>query len=493
MKIAVFTPLEGFRNDIGDVVRLFYGEGAAVAQEEAADAQLVHIHEEHDGIWTERFSFLCDDRKEENVLSAPVFAGGLEEKRQLKRLVKRCCYQLFKTYTGRQPAWGSLTGIRPTRLYYQQMEMGKTRDQARATLAELFDLTDEKLDLLDEIISAQEGLIHRPQNACDLYIGIPFCTTRCSYCSFSSGEIGTGKLVEPYLEALFHEIDACSAMAREYGLDISVGYIGGGTPSSLNTTQLDRLLSHIEKRFGRLAEFTVEAGRPDTLDKEKLAMMRAHPVSRISVNPQTMNDETLRIIGRSHTSQQTIECYHLARELGFDDINMDVIAALPGEDLAMFDRTLSIIRDLQPDSLTVHTLAIKRSSKLHEMKYQQDERAVAQMVALGREAAHQMGMRAYYLYRQKYMADNLENVGYAKPSAVCRYNIDNMEETTSVLALGSGGISKCVMRQEEKILRAPNIANIEQYIDRVDEMIERKRVVFEEKAKQLAKGDDAAW
>ena len=192
VKIAVFTPLEGFRNDIGDVVRLFYGEGAAVAQEEAADAQLVHIHEEHDGIWTERFSFLCDDCKEENVLSAPVFAGGLEEKRQLKRLVKRCCYQLFKTYTGRQPAWGSLTGIRPTRLYYQQMEMGKTRDQARATLAELFDLTDEKLDLLDEIISAQEGLIHRPQNACDLYIGIPFCTTRCSYCSFSSGEIGTG-------------------------------------------------------------------------------------------------------------------------------------------------------------------------------------------------------------------------------------------------------------------------------------------------------------
>ena len=491
MRIAVHTPLEGFRNDIGDVVRLFFGEGAAVTETEAADAQLIHSHEAEEGVWREAFVLAFGSESIAQTLSAPIVQGGLEEKRQLKRLIKRCCYQLLKTHTGRQPAWGSLTGIRPTRLYYQQMEQGKTREQARETLSDLFDLSSEKLDLLDEIITAQEGLIHRPQNACDLYIGIPFCTTRCSYCSFSSGEIGNGKLVEPYLDALFREIDACSEMAKEYGLNVSVGYIGGGTPSSLTTAQLDRLLTHVEKRFGRLEEFTVEAGRPDTLDAEKLAMMRSHPVSRISINPQTMNDETLRIIGRAHTAQQTIDCYRMARDLGFDDINMDVIAALPGESYEMFDRTLAIIRDLAPDSLTVHTLAIKRSSKLHEQKYQQDARAVSNMVALGRNAAHQMGMRAYYLYRQKYMADNLENVGYAKPSSVCRYNIDNMEETTSVLALGSGGISKCVMRQEEKILRAPNIANIEQYITRVDEMVERKRAVFAEKAKQLNKGGAA--
>ncbi len=493
MRIAVHTPLEGFRNDIGDVVRLFFGEGAAVAEAESADAQLVHLHEEREGRWTERFTLKTDRESKTHELSATAVSGGLEEKRQLKRLIKRCCYQLLKGHTGRQPAWGSLTGIRPTRLYYQQMEEGKTREEARAALAALFDLTQEKLDLLDEIIDAQEGLISRPQNACDLYIGIPFCTTRCSYCSFSSGEIGNGKLVEPYLGALFREIDACSEMAKEFGLDISVGYIGGGTPSSLNTAQLDRLLTHVEKRFGAMDEFTVEAGRPDTLDREKLAMMRSHPVTRISINPQTMNDETLRAIGRAHTAQDTVACYQLARELGFDDINMDVIAALPGEDLAMFERTLRIIRGLAPDSLTVHTLAIKRSSKLHELKYQQDAQAVAQMVALGREAAHEMGMRAYYLYRQKYMAENLENVGYARSSSVCRYNIDNMEETTSVLALGSGGISKCVMRQEEKILRAPNIANIEQYIARVDEMIGRKRAVFLEKAKQIGRGGNAAW
>lgn len=494
MRIAVYTPFEGFRNDIGDVVRLFFGEGAAVTQTDEADAQLMHMHlEQENGLWTERFVLSVQGKDVEHELSAPAVRGGLEEKRQLKRLIKRCCYQLLKGYTGRQPAWGSLTGIRPTRLYYQQMEQGKSRSEARETLEALFDLSEEKIGLLDEIITAQEGLIMRPLNACDLYIGIPFCTTRCSYCSFSSGEIGNGKLVEPYLDALFHEIDACSEMAKAMGLDVSVGYIGGGTPSSLTTAQLDRLLSHVYKRFGAFEEFTVEAGRPDTLDREKLAMLRSHPVTRISINPQTMNDETLRVIGRAHTAQQTIDCYWLARELGFQDINMDVIAALPGEDLSMFERTLSIIRDLSPDSLTVHTLAIKRSSKLHEEKYQQDANAVSDMVALGRQAAHDLGMRAYYLYRQKYMADNLENVGYAKPSCVCRYNIDNMEETTSVLALGSGGISKCVMRQEEKILRAPNIANIEQYIGRVDEMIERKCIVFEEKAKQIARGGVPAW
>ena len=198
-------------------------------------------------------------------------------------------------------------------------------------------------------------------------------------------------------------------------------------------------------------------------------MLRDHPVTRISINPQTMNDATLTRIGRAHTAKQTVEAYELARSIGFDDINMDVIAALPGEDYAMF----------------AHTLAIKRSSRLHEEKYAQAEQDVARMVALGRQTAHDMGMRAYYLYRQKYMAENLENVGYALPGRFCRYNIDNMEETTSILALGAGGISKCVMREEEKILRAPNIANIEQYIDRVDEMIERKRIVFAEKAKKL--------
>ena len=496
MKIAVVTPLAGFANDIADVVRLFYGEGSAVTAQEAHDALLEHSHRLDGALWRERFTLTVGPRSMLMGMSAPaVTDGGLEEKRQLKRLIKRCCYQLLKRYTGRQPAWGSLTGIRPTRLYYQQLERGQTRAQARETLAELFDLTDEKLGLLDEIIDSQSGLIERERNACDLYVGIPFCTTRCAYCSFSSGEIGDGHLVEPYLAALYREIDACAEMAKAIGLDTRVAYIGGGTPSSLSTAQLDGLLTRLEKRFGPFEELTVEAGRPDTLDEDKLRMLRDHPVTRISINPQTMNDETLARIGRAHTAAQTAACFEMARRLGFDDVNMDVIAALPGEDLPMFARTLEAVQALGPESLTVHTLAIKRSSRLHEQRYQQSEQDVARMVALGRETAHRMGMRAYYLYRQKYMADNLENVGYARPGRFCRYNIDNMEETASVMALGAGAISKCVMRQEERILRAPNIANIEQYIERVDEMVARKREAFAQKARQLAapggKGEQA--
>lgn len=478
VRISIATPLPGFENDIADVVRLFYGEGAAVREGEPCDARLTHRHAREGGLWREAFTLEDGAQSATRELTGEAVSGALEEKRRLKCLIKRCCYQLLKSYTGRRPAWGSLTGIRPTRLYYQQLEAGHTREQARAFLAGEFDLSEEKLALLDEVLDAQAGLLERDPFACDLYVGIPFCTTRCAYCSFSSGEIGDGRLVEPYLAALHREIDACAALAGELGLRVRAGYFGGGTPTSLTAAQLDALLTHVERRFGALDELTVEAGRPDTLDREKLTMLRAHPVTRISVNPQTMNDITLARIGRAHTAAQTVEAYALARALGFDDINMDVIAALPGEDVALFARTLEAVKALAPDSLTVHTLAIKRSSRLHEQGYRPGEGDAARMVKMGREAAHAQGMRAYYLYRQKYMAENMENVGYARPGRVCRYNVDNMEETTSVLALGAGGISKCVLRREERILRAPNISNIEQYSARVDEMIERKRAAF---------------
>ena len=425
-------------------------------------------------------------RGEARVRTAGV-SDAYERERLRQRALKLSFFRAARDVTGVTPSWGALTGIRPAKLVRTMLEDGMTPAQADRVLRDTYCVSPARRRLALE--SAEAGLKARsdlrPEDI-SLYIGIPFCPTRCAYCSFVSASVEKSfKLMEPYLAALLHEIEACAEMAREMGLHIRVGYIGGGTPSSLTTPQLDRLLAHVEKHFGALAEFTVEAGRPDTLDAQKLRMLRDHPVTRISINPQTMNDATLTRIGRAHTAKQTVEAYELARSIGFDDINMDVIAALPGEDYAMFAHTLAEIRRLRPESLTVHTLAIKRSSRLHEEKYAQAEQDVARMVALGRQTAHDMGMRAYYLYRQKYMAENLENVGYALPGRFCRYNIDNMEETTSILALGAGGISKCVMREEEKILRAPNIANIEQYIDRVDEMIERKRIVFAEKAKKL--------
>ena len=477
MKTAIDTQLPQFQNDIADVVRLFYGEGAAVTPQEPHDALLVHTHRLDGSQWCEAFTLTAgDERLSMDMRADAVTDGGLEDKRQLKRLVKRCCYQLLKRYTGRTPAWGSLTGIRPTRLYYQQLERGKSRGEARTALHELFDLSEEKLDLLDEIITAQSGWVHRPQSACDLYVGIPFCTTRCAYCSFSSGEIGNGRLVEPYLAALMHEIDLCSELAQETGLQIRVGYVGGGTPSSLTTAQLDRLLTHIERRFGPLDEFTVEAGRPDTLDEEKLSMLRAHPVTRISINPQTMNDKTLRVIGRAHTAQQVEEAYAMARTAKIHHINMDVIAGLPGENIDDFARTMDAALRLTPESLTVHTLAIKRSSRLHlENAPLPDGETASRMVQLGLDTAHQLGMKPYYLYRQKYMAGNLENVGYARPGKACLYNIGNMEETASVLALGAGAISKWLFARDLRIERAANVKNIEEYTRRVEEMVQRKR------------------
>ena len=487
MKICIRTSHECYRNDIGDIVRLFYGEYALVP--EGGDALLIHKQANGKDSFTERVRLIYGTRTEEETLTDATTLNTLEEKRREKRAIKQACYAIFKRVSGRKPAWGSLTGIRPTRLFYRALEEGRSFSGAEEYLIETYDLSRDKAQLLTEIVRMQQPYYKRHSDAFDLYVGIPFCTSRCSYCSFSSGVIGDGKLVEPYLESLQKEIEACSRMAGEAGPHLAVGYMGGGTPSSLSTGQLDRLLTCVEHHFPDLEEWTIEAGRPDTLDDEKLRMLRSHPVTRISINPQTMNDVTLQRIGRLHTVQDTVRVFESARRHGFDNINMDVIAALPGETEEMFSHTLNEIRQMGPESLTVHTLAIKRSSKLHEQGYSQTTgRIVENMVDAGRQCAHDMGMQAYYLYRQKYMADNLENVGYCLPDKVCRYNIDNMEEIRSVLALGAGSISKGLLQVDERILRVPNLSNIRQYIERIDEMIERKRQMFDALTKE-SKGD----
>ena len=479
MKIGIQTQTPQFFPDLCDVVRLFFGEGSAVADGEPCDATLRHTHVEADGLWLERCELsggepiACERR-------AQAVHGGLTEKRLLKRAVKLCCYDLMKRLTGRRPPWGALTGIRPTRLLYAQLEAGDSLEQAERALRDTFDLSQEKAALLREIIVSQRGIVERAPQDVDVYVGIPFCTTRCAYCSFSSGEIGDGRLVEPYLCALFDEIDAARALMDEAGLRLRAVYAGGGTPTALTAAQLARLLARVTRAFPGARELTVEAGRPDTLDADKLRALRDAGVGRISINPQTMNDATLRAIGRAHTARDICEAFALARSLGFDNVNMDVIAALPGETPDDFLRTLEQIRDLAPESLTVHTLAVKRSSRLHERGYRPTgEEDARRMVDMGLQAAHGMGMRAYYLYRQKYMAGNLENVGYALPGCACAYNVDIMEETTSILALGAGGISKRVQEDAQlRIRRAPNVSNIEQYIARVGEMAQRKRALF---------------
>lgn len=403
----------------------------------------------------------------------------LHRKRAVRRLLRQTLYRLCRRLTGMHPPWGSLTGIRPTRLFYEALESGLDMAQAAEQVQRAFDVTEEKARLLREIVETQRQLPPPSDGWMDVYIGIPFCTTRCAYCSFSSGELGNGRLVEPYLAALMREMEQARDILDATGRTLRAVYMGGGTPTSLSEDQLARLLAHMTRLFPAACEYTVEAGRPDTITRGKLEAIRASGVTRISINPQTMNDRTLRVIGRAHTAQQVLDAYALAREVGMGHINMDVIAGLPGEGLEDFARTMEGALQLRPESLTVHTLAIKRSSRMHlENAPLPDGETAAAMVRMGQETAARLGMRAYYLYRQKYMAGNQENVGYALPGHACQYNVDIMEETTHILALGAGGISKRVYPEEGRIGRAPNVANIEQYIARVDEMTQRKRDLF---------------
>ena len=404
----------------------------------------------------------------------------LHRKRAVRRLVRQTLYDLCRETTGIHPPWGSLTGIRPTHLMYEAIGLGLSGEAAKRYVIDSFDVQPDRADILWEIAQVQGQLPPPEDRWMDVYIGIPFCTTRCTYCSFSSGELGKGTLVEPYLAALFREMEECSGMIAATGRQLRAVYVGGGTPTSLNEDQLKRLLDKMMQCFPGAMEYTVEAGRPDTITPGKLAAIKAAGVGRISINPQTMNDETLRIIGRAHTARQVIDAYAMAREAGIHHINMDVIAGLPGETVADFARTMEYARQLRPESLTVHTLAIKRSTRLHFENYRFPTGVeAAQMVDLGLQTARALGMQPYYLYRQKNMAGNQENIGYAIPGHACQYNVDIMEETTHILALGAGGISKRVYEDEGHIGRAPNVANIEHYIARVDEMIQRKKALFE--------------
>ena len=427
-----------------------------------------------DGAHTaERAVFIPPHEDDERLLT-------LHRKRAARRLVRQTLYDLCREVTGIHPPWGSLTGIRPTHLMYEAIGLGLTGDAAKNYVIENFDVQPDRADILWEIAQVQGQLPPPADRWMDVYIGIPFCTTRCTYCSFSSGELGKGKLVEPYLTALFREMEECSGMIAATGRTLRAVYVGGGTPTSLNEDQLKRLLDKMMACFPGAMEYTVEAGRPDTITPGKLAAIKAAGVGRISINPQTMNDETLRIIGRAHTAQQVIDAYAMARDAGIYHINMDVIAGLPGETVAVFARTMEYAKQLRPESLTVHTLAIKRSTRLHFENYRFPTGVeAAEMVDLGLQTARALGMQPYYLYRQKNMAGNQENIGYAIPGHACQYNVDIMEETSHILALGAGGISKRVYEDEGHIGRAPNVANIEHYIARVDEMIQRKRELFD--------------
>ena len=473
LRIEADTP--ALVNDLSELARLFFGEGAVRMQDAEGTFTLSSRgHRER----TDILMLHAPGVNEEEVFSYVLPEEDVEAARVRRFQVKRAVYRLLCRVTGKSFPWGSLTGVRPVKLFKDELHRLGDLPRVCRYFEEELQVSREKTGLLTEILRNQGDLGTLRRREVDLYVGIPFCTTRCSYCSFSSGLLGRGELAGRYVDALLDEIQQCAELCGRLGLRIRTAYMGGGTPTSLSTAQLDRVLAAVEGAFGPFTEWTVEAGRPDTLSREKLAMLRTHPVTRICLNPQTLHVQTLRRIGRGHTVRQFEDMFALARSLGFDRINTDLIAALPGEDLGMFRETLNGILALAPEEVTVHTLCIKRSSRLHEMLYRVESEDAEEMLRLAHTLLGEAGYGAYYLYRQKYAAGSLENVGYALPGAVCRYNIDNMEDLTCVLALGAGAISKRLGGEGERILHAPNVSNIDAYIARVDEMVRRKEAMF---------------
>ena len=463
-ELRVMTRLFGFPESVWDEPKRFVPQTA----EKDHSYQITFTSEDH----TAFRSVPVPDDPDERVQT-------LHRKRAARRLCKQALYDLCREITGLRPPWGSMTGVRPTHLMLEALSAGLTPEEAVRKLVKEFDVTPERAALLAEIAAEQRKLPVPGDGWMDVYIGIPFCTTRCAYCSFSSGEIGDGSLIAPYMAALGREMRACADILRQSGRTIRALYIGGGTPTALPEEAFAELLENTVNLFPGAMEYTVEAGRPDTLTRSKLKAIRNAGVRRISINPQTMNDRTLEVIGRAHTAQQVRDAYAMAREEKISHINMDVIAGLPGENEKDFTHTMEEAVRLHPESLTVHTLAIKRSSRMSlENHPLPDGGMTADMVELGRKTAREMGMKPYYLYRQKYMAGNLENTGYALPGHACLYNVDIMEETSHILAMGAGGISKRIWPDEGHITRAPNVSNIHDYLERTNEMIRRKEELF---------------
>ena len=474
--ISLITPTPQFANDLADVVRIFWGGAQFKVNEPGGEITVTHTETEANGVRFCRveMSGACSGCAEKSKEISP---DALLEKRYHKRLIKQALYDVMKQVTGRTPPWGSLTGIRPTRLLYEGMSRGLTLQQAEAETREIFDLLPEKAALLREIIEVQQALPIPQDDEVDLYVGIPFCVSRCAYCSFLSGEVGKGKQLPPYVDALKKEITGTLALIEEKGLKPRAFYMGGGTPTSLSAAMLDRVLTAVQPFIDRAMEVTVEAGRPDTIDAEKLAVIRSHKATRISINPQTMDDRVLAIMGRSHSSSDILRAYEQAIQAGHRDINMDLIAGLPGDTPEGFHRTLDQVLALSPASITVHTLALKKAATLYYENKAVLPSAddVEQMLQAGNSALRRENYRSYYLYRQKYMTGSFENVGWCRHGFENLYNIYMMEEMHSILSLGAGGMTKIV--SGGKISRISNPKYPQEYIRDIQSIMTRKREV----------------
>lgn len=456
--------------EIHDVAKLYFAD--VVLCDDKQQGQIVVQEGCHNNVYTTIATFFAKVEVQQVDVSG---LNDLQSMRLRKRYAKLALYNLLQKVTHKFIPWGSLTGIRPTKLAVQLQNEGL---DWRDTFVNLLGVSQQKTQLVADILATQGNLRDIKPNCADLYVGIPFCVSRCSYCSFTSGEIAKlQKYVEPYVDTLCDEITQTINFAKQQNITINNVYFGGGTPTSLTAEQLDRVLSCVTIKP---IEFTVEAGRPDTIDEQKLQVFAKHGVHRVSINPQTFNQSVLDEIGRKHTVQDIYDKFALAKSFGFD-INMDLIAGLPAETYDMFCHSVDCAISLGADNVTVHTLALKHGSILKEKNYTDSEQNVAKMVEYAHKALYQANYMPYYMYRQKYVMENLENVGFCKKGKPCLYNVGIMEEVTDILACGCGAISKKITLSQNRIERSANAKDVLTYITRPQDYIDKKFALFKDK------------
>ncbi len=443
--------------------------------------------EEEDQFLTERI-----EQGEELLLRVKAVLGGktAEESRsipagtpdaQQERIFGVLGYHCLSQLTEIRPKWGILTGIRPVKVLQRALDSGLSREEAAEVFRSEYLVSDEKLALAMATQRTEHEILSRSTpDSFSLYISIPFCPSRCLYCSFVSHSIEkTLKLIPEYVKRLCEEIRVTAQKARALGLTLRTVYFGGGTPTSISAAQLKQITDQVAESFdlSGIWEYTIEAGRPDTITREKLEVIRNACVTRISINPQTLNDEVLRTVGRNHTAQDVIDAFSLAREVGFDNINMDLIAGLPTETPESFEHSLQGILKLAPENITVHTLSVKRAADLAQSVRggtASQARIAQQMVDYASDVLPKNGYAPYYLYRQRNTLDNLENTGYCKPGTEGLYNVYIMDETHTILACGAGAVSKLCNADGTKIERVYNYKYPYEYLSRFEEMLARK-------------------
>ncbi len=458
------TNAKEFEKELIDLYNAFYpeGEGRRVYHEQMLAASIFNIIKIEDK--TYEFEFKMPE------------GSPLRQKSLRKRYGLVSLYKALSAFEGRTLPWGSFTGIRPTALAREAIENGEIKEFAAVEFLEKeFLISHEKALLCSKILKNQKGII-KNDHLVDFYVNIPVCPSRCAYCSFISSEIGAVKNLMPqYLNCLVKEIRAMKKMLFDRALIVRNVYVGGGTPSVLQPEELDMILSELSFP---VSEFTVECGRPETITRQKLEVLEKHGVTRICINPQTFSDATLKRIGRAHRKEDVFNAYSLALEKGFD-VNMDMIIGLPGEKAATVRKTLDTLLELFPNNITVHTLSVKNGSIFKDERPELGCKNLAKILAETENKLMDAGYKPYYLYRQKNQLGGLENVGFYRDNCICKFNVDSMEETSSIIAVGANAISKRVFSIENRIERQPNVKFLKDYIERIDEMIERKQKLFE--------------